>query len=132
MWQTADNGFYDVQDPEQTPGNMRGVFTTDADGRYSFRTVAPVDYTVPSDGPAGELLLRTGRHPWRPAHTHMVVEAPGYRSVITHLFDSHSGIDPNAVGFHCFFQQRHQLFPAHGGGVRVQGTVTVGAVRVSL
>ncbi len=90
VWQTADNGFYDVQDADQTPGNMRGVFTTDADGRYSFRTVPPVDYTVPSDGPAGFLLLQTGRHPWRPAHTHMVVEADGYQSVITHLFDSNS------------------------------------------
>ncbi len=98
VWQTADNGFYDVQDPDQTPGNMRGVFTTDVDGRYSFRTVPPIDYTVPSDGPAGDLLLRTGRHPWRPAHTHLVVEAPGYQSVITHLFDANSQyLDSDAV-----------------------------------
>ena len=98
VWQTADNGFYDVQDPDQTPGNMRGVFTTDSEGRYAFRTVPPIDYTVPSDGPAGDLLLLTGRHPWRPAHTHMVVAADGYQSVITHLFDSHSNyLDSDAV-----------------------------------
>jgi hydroxyquinol 1,2-dioxygenase len=91
VWQTAGNGFYDVQDSAQTPGNMRGVFTTDAEGRYAFRTVRPVDYMVPSDGPTGELLVSTGRHPWRPAHTHVVVVADGYKPLITHLFDADSG-----------------------------------------
>ena len=90
VWQTASNGMYDVQDPDQTPMNMRGRFTTGADGVYSFRTVRPVAYPIPADGPAGAMLAATGRHNWRPAHTHVVVTVPGYKTIITHLFDSES------------------------------------------
>ncbi len=90
VWQAAGNGFYDVQDSDQTPLNMRGLYTTGAGGRYEVRTVRPVSYPVPDDGPAGALLHATGRHNWRPAHVHFVVSAPGHKTVITHLFDSES------------------------------------------
>lgn len=90
VWQTASNGLYDVQDNEQTPMNLRGVFHADVHGAYEIRTVRPKDYQIPDDGPVGEMLASSHRHNWRPAHTHFVVAAPGYQQVITHLFDSAS------------------------------------------
>ena len=50
----------------------------------------PLPYTVPSDGPVGRMFAATGRHPWRPAHIHMIVTAPGYEKLTTHIFDSES------------------------------------------
>lgn len=98
VWETAANGFYDVQDPEQPEMNMRGIFTTGPDGRYEFTGVRPVDYQIPGDGPAGDLLFDNGRHNWRPGHLHTVVSAPGHKTVITHLFDSESNyLDSDAV-----------------------------------
>ena len=98
VWQTASNGYYDVQDPGQTPMNLRGIFTTGPDGAYEIRTVRPVAYQIPGDGPAGALLFANGRHNWRPAHIHFVVSAPGHKTVITHLFDSESDyLDSDAV-----------------------------------
>lgn len=99
VWQAASNGFYDVQDSSQTPLNMRGIFTTGADGRYEVRTVRPVSYPVPDDGPAGALLDATGRHNWRPAHVHFMVSAPDHKTVITHLFDSQSDFLDSDVVF---------------------------------
>jgi catechol 1,2-dioxygenase len=89
VWQVQPNARYDVQEPERG-SNLRGLFTTDADGRYDLHTVRPVDYTVPDDGPVGRLLQATGRLPWRPAHIHFVLAAPGYKRLVTHLFDSTS------------------------------------------
>ncbi len=66
---------------------MRGRFHTDAEGRYLIRTVLPVNYPIPSDGPVGQMLRAAGRHPWRPAHIHFVVSADGYEPVTTHIFD---------------------------------------------
>jgi len=98
VWETASNGAYDVQDPNQPEMNMRGVFTTADDGRYEFVGSRPVKYTIPGDGPSGALLFNNGRHNWRPGHMHAVVEAPGYRTVITHLFDRNSEyLDSDAV-----------------------------------
>ncbi len=86
VWQTAPNQMYEVQDPDQPDYNLRGVFTTDAEGRYWLRTVKPVSYPVPDDGPVGVLLRAIGRHPFRPAHIHFVISAPGYKPVATQLF----------------------------------------------
>jgi protocatechuate 3,4-dioxygenase beta subunit len=88
VWQCASNGLYDIQDPEQPPFNLRGDFTTGADGGYSFRTVRPVSYPVPVDGPVGTIFRLTGRHHWRAAHVHAIVGGPGYQAVTTHIFDS--------------------------------------------
>jgi protocatechuate 3,4-dioxygenase beta subunit len=90
VWQTAATGLYAVQDTSQPPGNLRGVFTTDAAGAFRFETERPVDYTIPDDGPVGEILRATGRHNWRPAHIHLIVSAPGHRAVSTHVFDAAS------------------------------------------
>ena len=98
VWQTAPNGLYDVQDPTQPEMNLRGVFTTGEDGAYSFRTVRPVAYPIPEDGPVGEMLRASGRHNWRPAHIHFLVSAPGHKPVITHVFDRASRyLDEDAV-----------------------------------
>ncbi|MGE5289692.1 MAG: intradiol ring-cleavage dioxygenase [Micromonosporaceae bacterium] len=88
IWQTAANGFYDVQDPEQPPFNLRGIFTAGPDGRYELRTVRPVSYPVPTDGPVGRLLRASGRHAWRAAHIHAIVSAEGHEPVTTHIFDA--------------------------------------------
>lgn len=96
IWQADDAGHYDTQDPQQPPGNLRGLFTTDADGLYWFRSVLPSSYPVPTDGPVGGLLTALGRHPMRPAHVHLRVEADGYRPVTTHVFvagDAYIGSD---------------------------------------
>lgn len=90
VWQTASNGLYAQQDPNQHPDNLRGIFTTDAQGRYEFITVRPVDYPVPVDGPVGKLLGAAGRQPVRPAHVHLIVSAPGHHTLVTHFFDSES------------------------------------------
>jgi protocatechuate 3,4-dioxygenase beta subunit len=99
VWQTNEDGFYDVQQPDiQPPGNLRGLFTTDDDGRFWFRSVVPRYYPIPDDGPVGQLLAATGRHPNRPAHLHFIVAAPGYRPVTTHVFVADSPyLDSDAV-----------------------------------
>jgi catechol 1,2-dioxygenase len=87
IWQTNDDGFYDVQQKGTQPDyNLRGLFTSDADGCYAFRTVKPRHYPIPADGPVGRLLGDLGRHPNRAAHLHFIVTAPGYDQVITHIF----------------------------------------------
>jgi len=90
VWQNADDMLYAVQNPDAPPDNLRGVFRTRPDGSFAFLGVRPTDYPIPADGPVGQLLARTGRHPWRPAHIHVVVSAPGYQSVATHIFDAGS------------------------------------------
>jgi protocatechuate 3,4-dioxygenase beta subunit len=98
VWQTAGNGLYDIQDPGQPGFNLRGVFVTGPDGSYQFRTVRPVSYPIPTDGPVGGLLRGAGRHNWRAAHIHAIVSAPGKRSVTTHIFDAdNSYLDSDAV-----------------------------------
>jgi hydroxyquinol 1,2-dioxygenase len=86
VWQTAPNQMYDVQDKDQPSGHLRASFRTDAAGGYRFRTIEPVSYPIPNDGPAGQLLAAMGRHPFRPAHIHFMISAPGYRTLVTHLF----------------------------------------------
>jgi protocatechuate 3,4-dioxygenase beta subunit len=66
---------------------MRGIFHSDAEGRYIIRTTRPVHYQIPTDGPVGTMLAATKRHPWRPAHIHFKVTAEGYMPLTTHLFD---------------------------------------------
>ena len=86
VWQTSFDGAYDVQDPSQPEMNLRGVFTTGADGRFFFRTVRPRHYAIPTDGPVGSMLMALGRHPMRPAHIHFIIGAPGFEPVTTHMF----------------------------------------------
>ncbi|MFT4743827.1 MAG: protocatechuate 3,4-dioxygenase beta subunit [Yoonia sp.] len=88
VWQTNDDGFYDVQQKGIQPDfNLRGVFRTGSDGIYNFWGAKPLFYPIPDDGPVGKLLGSLGRHPYRPAHLHYILEANGYETLITHIFD---------------------------------------------
>ncbi|WP_405892123.1 6-chlorohydroxyquinol-1,2-dioxygenase [Streptomyces sp. NBC_00104] len=99
VWQCSQDGVYDVQQPDvQPPGNGRGLFRTDGEGRYWFRTVVPSHYPIPTDGPVGRLLEATGRHPYRPAHIHFIASAGHHRPVTTHAFVAGSPyVDSDAV-----------------------------------
>jgi len=87
VWQAAENGMYSGQDTAQATGNLRGRYRTDADGYYAIRTIVPVSYPVPTDGPVGRMLNATDRHAWRPAHLHFMIDAPAHGKLVTHLFN---------------------------------------------
>ncbi|MBX2839498.1 MAG: hydroxyquinol 1,2-dioxygenase [Gammaproteobacteria bacterium] len=98
IWQTAPNGLYSSQDPEQDTYSFHALFTTESDGAYRFTTVRPVSYTVPTDGPVGDLLTATGRHPWRPSHLHYIIKADGFKSLVTEVFpDNDPYLDQDTV-----------------------------------
>ncbi len=90
VWQNGADMLYAVQRPEAEEDHLRGRYFAREDGSYAFVAVRPVPYPIPDDGPVGRMLAATGRHPWRPAHIHMIVRAPGYRTVTTHVFDATS------------------------------------------
>ena len=98
IWQTAPNGLYDVQDHEQPDMNLRGRLTTDTTGHYSFRSVRPASYPIPTDGPVGTMLSALNWHPNRPAHVHFIVSAKGFKTVTTQLFiEGDPFLDSDAV-----------------------------------
>ncbi|MCF7550663.1 intradiol ring-cleavage dioxygenase [Pseudonocardia sp. WMMC193] len=87
VWQANGAGYYDVQQPDVQPErNLRGLFTTDDDGRFWLRTVVPRYYPIPDDGPVGQLLAATARHPNRPAHIHVIAGAADHEPLTTHVF----------------------------------------------
>lgn len=87
IWQNGPNGLYTVQDPEQPEHNLRCTLHADEQGRYSFSTVKPIPYQVPDDGAGGELVRVAGRHCWRPAHIHVMINAQGYKRHISQIFN---------------------------------------------
>lgn len=98
LWQNAGNGLYAQQDKDQSPTNYHARLTVADDGTFAFSTVRPVSYTVPDDGPAGDMLRALGRDAWRPAHLHMIVQAPGRRPLITEFFpEDDAYLDRDAV-----------------------------------
>lgn len=98
IWQTAPNGLYSSQDPDQDTYSFHGIQTTDADGRYGFTTVKPVSYEVPTDGPVGDILNAMGRHAWRPSHLHYIITADGFRPLVTEIFpDDDPYLDKDTV-----------------------------------
>ncbi len=99
VWSDNADGFYDVQQPGIQPKwNNRGRFTTGADGAYSFRGIKPTSYPIPDDGPVGKMLGHMGRHPYRPAHMHFLVTAPGFQKLVTHTFVGDDGyLESDAV-----------------------------------
>lgn len=99
IWETAPNGLYEQQDPNQPEMNLRGRFTTGADGDYNFYCLRPTKYPIPFDGPAGDVLKLLDRHAWRPAHIHFIVSAPGYKPLVTQIFDRKSEFVDNDVAF---------------------------------
>jgi len=87
VWQASTNGLYEQQDNDQVEHNLRGKFKTDDNGHYGFYCLRPTPYPVPFDGPAGKLLQLLDRHPFRPAHIHLIVQREGYKPVTTQIFD---------------------------------------------
>lgn len=88
VWEDAPNGLYEQQDPDQPDYNLRGRFTSDAEGAYSFVALRPEPYPIPYDGAAGELLTYMGHHPWRPGHIHFMISKEGYQPLISQIYDS--------------------------------------------
>ncbi|PWN53931.1 intradiol ring-cleavage dioxygenase [Violaceomyces palustris] len=85
-WETDPTGHYDNQYPDRKEPDCRGRLFSAADGSYSYRAIRPVAYPIPSDGPVGMLLKKLGRHVYRPAHLHMMIEAEGYETLVTALY----------------------------------------------
>jgi hydroxyquinol 1,2-dioxygenase len=119
LWSTDGEGWYDVQ-LDGKGMRARGKIKSDCEGRYAFWTVKPVSYPIPTDGPVGKMLLKMGRHPYRPAHTHLILSAAGFKPVTTHVFVSGDPyIESDAV-----FGVKHSLvtnFVRHEGGSAPDG-----------
>eukprot|EP01037_Dinobryon_pediforme_P016225 gene16225-16402_t len=105
VWQSDEDGLYDVQHAGITHAQARGILTADVAGHFHFRSILAVPYAIPHDGPVGQLLESMGRHPWRPAHLHFMIKAPGYETLITHVFRS----DDAFLGSDAVFGVRHSL-----------------------
>jgi hydroxyquinol 1,2-dioxygenase len=86
VWQSDANGNYDVQYPDYNEPRARGILKSGQDGRFHFKSIVASAYPIPHDGPVGRLLTATKRHPWRPAHLHFMITAPGYEKLTTHVF----------------------------------------------
>lgn len=119
-WQSDAEGIYEQQIPD-CDVRLRGIFNTDADGRYAFRTVVPADYPIPVDGPVGTLIGHTTISIYRPAHIHFILSAAGHRTLITHVFRNGSpcldsdvvfGVRPELVADFV----RHPAGPTPDGG----------------
>lgn len=121
-WHSDDDGYYDVQKlDEHGHFAMRARFRTDADGRFHYRTIKPAAYPIPHDGPVGRMLEAQGRHPWRPAHVHFMIAAPGYETLVTHVFEAGDRyLDSDSV-----FGVKQSLireWPQHPAGTAPDGT----------
>ena len=86
VWHSSPEGFYEQQDPKQAHMNLRGKFTTDKNGHFSFRSVKPAGYPIPIDGPVGDLIRAQGRHHYRPAHLHFLIFKPGFKTMISQVY----------------------------------------------
>jgi protocatechuate 3,4-dioxygenase beta subunit len=92
VWQSSPVGLYENQDASQAEMNLRGHFVSDANGQFSFRSVKPSGYPVPTDGPVGALLRAQRRHNFRPAHVHFLIHKPGFKTIAAQVYDPS---DPN-------------------------------------
>ena len=88
VWHSDGDGYYDIQQLDAVGGlTMRARLSADEQGAFSFRTIMPAAYPIPNDGPVGQMLEAQGRHPFRPAHVHFLVQAPGHETLVTHIFE---------------------------------------------
>lgn len=98
VWQADAEGHYDVQIEGLGHAQARGALNSGPDGKYHFRSIVAESYPIPTDGPTGEMLRATKNHPWRPAHLHFMIQAPGYETLITHVFrEGDPYLDSDAV-----------------------------------
>lgn len=121
IWHCDSEGFYDLQRPMGAEGlSARGRFRIREDGSFSLWTIRPTAYPIPTDGPVGEMLAAQGRHPFRPEHVHFLIEAPGHRTLITHLFAKGDDWLSSDVVFGVK-ESLIQSFDRHEGGVAPDG-----------
>ena len=122
VWHSSPVGLYENQDPSQAEMNLRGIFTTGADGSFAFRSVKPGAYPVPIEGPAGVLLNAQKRHNWRPAHLHFIFFKPGWKTIASQVYtnddkyldtDSQFGVTKALIGHYV----KHENERAPGPGV---------------
>jgi hydroxyquinol 1,2-dioxygenase len=98
IWQPDEEGWYDLQKHDPSEMDLRGLFTTESDGRFYLKTIRPCGYMIPMDGPVGDMIRAQKRHGYRPAHIHFLVGAPGYRECVTALYlDGDDHIDSDTV-----------------------------------
>ena len=132
VWQADAAGFYDVQEEHWQIGDarLRAVFETDGDGQFSFRSIMPVGYPIPSDGPVGEMMCATNRHSMRPAHIHFMIRKDGFDPLVTHVFadgdqyldsDAVFGVRSSCIGSYI----RHEPGTAPDGSLVVSGFYTL-------
>jgi catechol 1,2-dioxygenase len=88
VWHSSTEGLYENQDPAQAEMNLRGKFTTDAEGRFSFRSIKPAGYPIPVDGPVGDLVRAQGRHNMRPAHLHFLIYREGFKTLVSQVYSN--------------------------------------------
>jgi protocatechuate 3,4-dioxygenase beta subunit len=110
VWQTSERGLYDLQERMGESMDMRGIFLTDADGSYHFRTVRPLGYSIPMDGPVGAMVKQQNRHGMRPSHIHCLIGAGGYRELVTALY---FGDDPHIDSDTVFGVSQSLVVDAH-------------------
>jgi hydroxyquinol 1,2-dioxygenase len=113
IWQTSERGLYDLQERMGESMDMRGTFLTGEDGLYHFRTVRPLGYSIPMDGPVGEMVVHQHRHGMRPSHIHALIGAEGYRELVTALY---FGDDPNIDSDTVFGVSQSLVVDAHQDG----------------
>lgn len=123
VWHASPAGLYENQDPSQAEWNLRGRFTSDAQGHFSYRSVKPAGYPVPMDGPTGALLRAEGRHPFRPAHLHALIYKPGFKTITSQIYshddplletDAQFGVTRTLIGHYVL----HEHEPAPDPSVR--------------
>ena len=123
VWHASTVGLYENQDPAQAEWNLRGKFTTDNDGRFSFRSVKPAGYPVPAGGPTEALLKAQGRHPFRPAHLHALIYKPGFKTIASQVYshddelletDAQFGVTQELIGHYVL----HENEPAPNSDVQ--------------
>jgi hydroxyquinol 1,2-dioxygenase len=126
VWQADDDGLYESQHAEVDEARLRAKYTAREDGAFAIRTVAPLGYTIPMDGPVGDLISRTDISEFRPAHFHVLLAVPGYRPLITHLFQEGADhLDSDVV-----FGVKEELvvhYEPREGGTFPDGTPVEGA-----
>ena len=86
IWHASPVGLYEQQDASQADMNLRGKFTTNADGKFWFTSVKPTGYPIPTDGVVGRLLKAQNRHPYRPAHLHALIFKEGFKTLISQVY----------------------------------------------
>jgi catechol 1,2-dioxygenase len=130
VWQNAATGFYAVQQPDvQPPTNLRGRYHSDDAGRFEIRTVRPVPYPIPNDGPVGHLLRDTGRHEWRAAHIHVKASAEGYEPLTSHIFDRRSDYLDSDTVFGVKDSLIEDFVPSDEGGLVCDHDIVLARVR---